>query len=192
MAKKSRTKFIFVSGGVMSALGKGVTAASIALLLKQRGFKVCPIKCENNLNVDFGTLNPIEHGDPFLCFDGLEADQDLGNYERFLEQQVGNINFMTMGQLYSTVISRERRMEYDGEDVEPIPHIVDEIIDRIHKAADETEADLVIVELGGTVGEYENNNGLYYEAARILGLSEPVAHVHVTYVPVPVHIGEPK
>ena len=191
-AKKINTKYIFVSGGVMSALGKGVTAASIALLLKQRGFKVCPIKCENNLNVDFGTLNPIEHGDPFLCFDGLEADQDLGNYERFLEQQVGNINFMTMGQLYSTVISRERRMEYDGEDVEPIPHIVDEIIDRIHKAADETEADLVIVELGGTVGEYENNNGLYYEAARIIGLSEQVAHVHVTYVPVPPHIGEPK
>src|SRR3989338_467703 len=107
-------KIIFVSGGVMSALGKGVTAASISLLLKQRGYTVCPIKCENNLNVDFGTLNPIEHGDPFLCFDGCESDIDLGNYERFLEQEVGKINFMTMGQLYSTVIGRDRRMEYDG------------------------------------------------------------------------------
>ncbi len=190
--KVSKAKYIFVSGGVMSALGKGVTSASIALLLKSRGYTICPIKCENNLNVDFGTLNPIEHGDPFLCFDGLEADQDLGNYERFLEQQVGYNNFMTMGQLYSTVIGRERRMEYDGEDVEPIPHIVNEIMDRIHTAAEISQADFVIMELGGTVGEYENNNGLYYEAARIMGLYEPVANVHVTYVPIPPHVGEPK
>lgn len=193
MPRKAKTvRYIFVSGGVISALGKGVTAASISLLLKQQGYKVCPIKCENNLNVDFGTINPIEHGDPFLCFDGLEGDQDLGNYERFLNQNVGYDNFMTMGQLYQTVINKERRMEYDGEDVEPIPHIVDEIIRRYRKAAEESHADFVVVELGGTVGEYENNNGLYYEAARILGMTEPVAHVHVTYVPVPEHIGEPK
>lgn len=193
MPRKAKTvRYIFVSGGVISALGKGVTAASISLLLKQQGYKVCPIKCENNLNVDFGTINPIEHGDPFLCFDGLEGDQDLGNYERFLNQNVGYDNFMTMGQLYQTVINKERRLEYDGEDVEPIPHIVDEIIRRYRKAAEESHADFVVVELGGTVGEYENNNGLYYEAARILGMTEPVAHVHVTYVPVPEHIGEPK
>lgn len=191
MAKK-QTKYIFVSGGVISALGKGVTSASISLLLKKHGYKVCPIKCENNLNWDFGTINPIEHGDPFLCFDGLEGDQDLGNYERFLDQEVGFDNFMTMGQLYLNVIQKERRMEYDGEDVEPIPHIVDEIIGRIKKAAKESHSDFVVVELGGTVGEYENNNGLYYEAARILGLEEQVANVHVTYVPVPKHIGEPK
>lgn len=189
---KRKTRYIFVSGGVMSALGKGVTSASVAMLLKSKGFSVCPIKCENYLNVDAGTMNPIEHGDPFLCWDGLEADQDLGYYERFLDQEVGQRNFMTMGQLYSTVIARERRMEYDGEDVEPIPHIVNEVIDRIHQAADESKADFMVIELGGTVGEYENNNGLYYEAARIIGLQEGVAHIHVTYVPVVPHIGEQK
>lgn len=190
MSKK--TKYIFVSGGVMSAVGKGVTSASISLLMKAHGYTVCPIKCENNLNVDFGTINPIEHGDPFLCFDGLEADIDLGNYERFLNQEVGHKNFMTMGQLYSTVINNERKMKYDGEDVEPIPHVVNEIISRIKNAAEESQADFVVIELGGTVGEYENNNGLYYEAARILSFSEQVANVHVTYVPVPPHINEPK
>ncbi len=186
------TKFIFVSGGVISALGKGITSASISLLLKSHGYSVFPVKCENNLNVDFGTINPIEHGDPFLCFDGLEGDQDLGNYERFLGQEVGHKNFMTMGQLYMTVIQNERSMKYEGEDVEPIPHVVDEIIRRITKAAEDSKADFVVVELGGTVGEYENNNGLYYEAARVIAMTRPVAHVHVTYVPVPNHIGEPK
>ncbi|MCL5795861.1 MAG: CTP synthase [Patescibacteria group bacterium] len=190
MAKK--IKYIFISGGVMSALGKGITAASVSMLLKKHGYTVCPIKCENNLNVDFGTINPIEHGDPFLCFDGLEADVDLGNYERFLNQPVGRDNFMTMGQLYQTVIGNERQMKYEGEDVEPIPHVVNEIIRRYKEAGKKTNADFVVIELGGTVGEYENNNGLYYEAARILALSEPVAHIHVTYVPVPPHINEPK
>lgn len=188
----NKTKYIFVSGGVISAVGKGVTAASIAFLLKRRGFSVTPIKCENNLNVDFGTINPIEHGDPFLCFDGLEGDQDLGNYERFLDQEVGYKNFMTMGQLYLRVIQNERELKYDGEDVEPIPYIVDEITNRIKKAAKDSKADFCVIELGGTVGEYENNNGLYYEAARLLALEEPVAHVHVTYVLQPPHIGEPK
>lgn len=187
-----KTKYIFVSGGVISALGKGITSASVSLLLKEYGFTVCPIKCENNLNVDFGTVNPIEHGDPFLCFDGLEGDQDLGNYERFLEQEVGYKNFMTMGQLYLQVIKNERNMFYDGEDVEPIPHIVNEIVERIHKAANESNADFCVIELGGTVGEYENNNGLYYEAARLMALKEDVAHVHVTYILQPAHIGEPK
>ncbi len=187
-----KTKYIFVSGGVISGLGKGITSASISLLLKKQGYKVCPIKCENYLNVDSGTINPIEHGDPFLCHDGLEADQDLGNYERFLEQEVGKPNFMTMGQLYYSVIQKEREMFYGGEDVEAIPHVVNEILDRIKNAAKDSKADFVVIEFGGTVGEYENNNGLYYEAARILAFTEPVAHVHVTYVPVPVHIGEPK
>lgn len=186
------TKFIFVSGGVMSALGKGVTASSISMLLKKHGYKVCPIKCENNLNVDFGTINPIEHGDPFLCFDGLEADIDLGNYERYLNQEVGHDNFMTMGQLYQTVIQNEREMKYEGEDVESIPDVVNEILRRFTEAAKKDKADFVVIELGGTVGEYENNNGLYYEAARRLAMKNKVAHVHVTYVPVPPHIGEPK
>lgn len=189
---KKSPKFIFVSGGVMSAVGKGVTSASISMLIKKHGYKVCPIKCENNLNVDFGTINPIEHGDPFLCFDGLESDVDLGNYERFLEEELGYDNFMTMGQLYQTVINNERELKYEGEDVEPIPHIVDEINRRFLESAKKSKADFVVIELGGTVGEYENNNGLYYEAARRLAFDYPVAHVHVTYVPVPVHVGEPK
>ncbi|BCX13975.1 MAG: CTP synthase [Candidatus Dojkabacteria bacterium] len=192
MLKSKKPYYIFVSGGVISALGKGVTAASISLLLKKHGYKVCPIKCENNLNWDFGTINPIEHGDPFLCADGLEGDMDLGNYERFLDQEVGFANFMTMGQLYLDVIKKERSMKYNGEDVEPIPHIVNEIIERFDQAYQKTKADFLVVELGGTVGEYENNNGLYYEAARILGLKQKVANIHVTYVPVPPHIGEPK
>jgi len=185
-------KYIFVSGGVMSSLGKGITSASISMLLKRRGFKVCPIKCENNLNIDFGTINPIEHGDPFLCHDGLESDIDLGNYERFLEQEVGHPNFMTMGQLYLQVIKNERSMKYDGEDVEAIPDVVNEIIRRFEEAAKKDNADFVVIELGGTVGEYENNNGLYYEAARRMAYKTDVANVHVTYVPVPPHVGEPK
>jgi len=189
---KTSPKFIFVSGGVMSAVGKGVVAASISLLLKKNGYTVCPIKVENNLNVDFGTINPIEHGDPFLTQDGTETDIDLGNYERFLDQEVGYDNFMTMGQLYLKVIMDERDMKYNGEDVEPIPDVVNEIIRRWKKAARESKADFIVLEFGGTVGEYENNNGLYYEAARWLGFDYQVAHVHVTYVPVPPHIGEPK
>lgn len=176
----------------MSALGKGVTSASISMLLKKHGYSVCPIKCENNLNVDFGTINPIEHGDPFLCFDGCESDIDLGNYERFLEQEVGHDNFITMGQLYLKVINDERQMKYNGEDVEPNPDVVNEIIRRYMVAAKNSKADFIVIELGGTVGEYENNNGLYYEAARRLAKKVPVAHVHVTYVPVPPHVGEPK
>ncbi|MGH9987080.1 MAG: hypothetical protein ACRD8W_24300, partial [Nitrososphaeraceae archaeon] len=122
-----RTKYIFVSGGVISGLGKGITAASISLLLQSAGYKVTPLKCENYLNVDAGTINPIEHGDPFLCEDGTEADMDLGTYEKFLGKDVGKRNFITMGQVYKTVIDRERRFEYQGEDVEAIPHITDEI-----------------------------------------------------------------
>ncbi|MBP7859972.1 CTP synthase, partial [Patescibacteria group bacterium] len=190
--KIPKTKFIFVSGGVMSAVGKGVVAASISLLLKKNGFTVCPIKVENNLNVDFGTINPIEHGDPFLTQDGTETDIDLGNYERFLDQEVGYDNFMTMGQLYLKVIQNERSMFYKGEDVEPIPDVVNEIIRRWKLVMNKNHPDFIVIEFGGTVGEYENNNGLYYEAARWLGFDYKVAHVHVTYVPVPPHIGEPK
>jgi len=189
---KKNVRYIFVSGGVMSSLGKGITAASLSLLLQKSGYSVCPIKCENNLNVDFGTLNPIEHGDPFLCADGLEADLDLGNYERFLGVRVGHPNFMTMGQLYKTVIEKERCMGYDGEDVEPIPHVVEEIMSRFRSAGEESGADFVVIELGGTVGEYQNNNALYYEASRVMGFTEDVVNIHVTYVPVPPHVGEPK
>lgn len=183
-------RYIFVSGGVMSSVGKGIVASSICLLLKKHGFKVTPVKCENYLNVDAGTINPIEHGDSFLCEDGLEADMDLGNYERFLNENMGKENFVTMGKVYQNVIERERSMGYDGEDVEAIPHVCNEIIHLIESAGKKTDADFVVVELGGTAGEYQNV--LYYEASRIMGIKKPVIHIHVSYVPIPPHVGEPK
>ena len=183
-------RYIFVSGGVLSGLGKGVVAASIAHLLQDRGYKVGVIKCENYLNIDSGTINPIEHGDPFLCEDGLEADMDLGTYERFLNQEMGHKNFTTMGQIYKSVIDRERSFGYHGEDVEAIPHVSDEIIDRIKQAGEGNE--IIVIELGGTAGEYQNM--LYYEACRIMKAKMPgrVLNVHVSYVPMPKHLGEPK
>nr|MBP9798441.1 CTP synthase (glutamine hydrolyzing) [Candidatus Woesebacteria bacterium] len=185
-------KYIFVSGGVISGLGKGITSASVALLLKSCGYKVTLIKCENYLNIDSGTINPIEHGDPFLCEDGLEADMDIGTYEKFLNQDMSHDNFMTLGQIYKAVIDRERRFEYNGEDVEAIPHVTDEIMQRIDVAIERQKADIAVIELGGTVGEYQNV--LYYETARMLHFRRPgdVIHIHVSYVPNPLHLGEPK
>lgn len=191
-SKNKHTKYIFVSGGLISGIGKGTTAASIALLLKSAGYKVTPIKFENYLNVDAGTINPIEHGDPFLCEDGTEADMDIGSYEKYLHQDMSKENFVTMGRIYQTVIDRERRFEYNGEDVEAIPHITDEIQRRIKHVAKITNADIVIIELGGTAGEYQNI--FYYEASRIMTWQNPgdVMHIHVSYVPTPAHLGEPK
>lgn len=191
-SENKRLKYIFVSGGVISGIGKGTTAASIAFLLKSAGYKVAPIKFENYLNMDAGTINPIEHGDPFLCEDGTEADMDIGTYEKFLDEDMGRDNFVTMGEIYKTVIDRERRFEYQGEDVEAIPHITNEIIAKIKHLAAKKNADMVIIELGGTAGEYQNL--FYYEASRILTLKNPgdVVHIHVSYVPTPPHLGEPK
>jgi CTP synthase len=185
-------KYIFVSGGVISGIGKGLTSASVGLLLQNAGYTVTPIKCENYLNIDAGTINPIEHGDPFLCEDGTEADMDLGSYEKILGINMGKDNFMTVGQIYKTVIDRERRFEYHGEDVEAIPHITNEIIHRIQAAGKKHNSDIILVELGGTAGEYQNV--FYYEASRILTLKHPgdVVHIHVSYVPRPSHLGEPK
>lgn len=189
--RKNSRSYIFISGGVLSSLGKGITTASIALLLKSRGYRVTIVKCENYLNIDSGLINPIEHGDPFLCEDGTEADMDLGTYEKFLNQNMGKENFVTLGQIYKTVIDRERAFGYNGEDVE-MPHVCDEIIRRITDAGEQDNADIVITELGGTAGEYLNV--LYYEASRILQYrnDERVIHVHVSYLPTPPHIGEPK
>lgn len=185
-------KYIFISGGVISGIGKGITAASISLLLKQAGYKVVPIKFENYLNIDSGTINPIEHGDPFLCEDGTETDMDIGTYEKFLDEEMSRDNFVTMGQIYKTVIERERRFEYKGEDVEAIPHVTNEIIKRIDDLSKKNGADIAVVELGGTAGEYQNI--FYYEASRHLTLKSPndVVHIHVSYVPTPRHLGEPK
>jgi len=187
-----KTKYVFISGGVISGIGKGTVASSIALILQRLGIKTTPIKCENYLNIDSGTINPIEHGDPFLCEDGTEADMDLGTYEKFLDMDVGRHNFITMGQIYQAVINRERRFEYHGEDVEAIPHITDEIQKRITEAGKKDNADVVVVELGGTAGEYQNV--FYYEASRILSFKNPgdVIHIHVGYMPTPNHLGEPK
>ncbi len=186
------TKFIFVSGGVISGLGKGITTASIGLLLQNRGYKITPAKCENYLNLDAGLINPIEHGDPYLCQDGTEADMDMGTYEKFLGKDMLRHNFITMGQIYKAVIDRERNFGYEGEDVEAIPHVTDEIIKRIKAAGEKENADIVVVELGGTAGEYQN--ALYYEASRILSRNKKntVIHVHVSYLPTPSHLGEPK
>lgn len=186
------TKFIFVSGGVISGLGKGNTTAAIALLLQNRGYKVTCVKCENYLNIDAGLINPIEHGDPYLLDDGTEADMDMGTYEKFLGKNMKRHNFVTMGQIYQTVITRERNFGYKGEDVEAIPHVTDEIIRRIKEAGEIEKADVVAVELGGTAGEYQNM--LYYEASRLLAHNKKnsVIHVHVSYLPTPSHLGEPK
>ena len=186
------TKFIFVSGGVISGLGKGITTSSIALLLQSRGYKVTPVKCENYLNIDAGLINPIEHGDPFLMDDGTEADMDMGSYEKFLDKNMTRHNFITMGQIYKSVIDRERNFGYDGEDVEAIPHVTDEIMKRIKEAGEKEGSDIIVVELGGTAGEYQN--ALYYEASRILSRNKKnaVVHVHVSYLPTPSHLGEPK
>jgi len=192
LKKTLTTKYIFVSGGVLSSLGKGVTTASLGLLLQAKGYSVTIVKCENYLNVDAGLINPIEHGDTFLCEDGTEADMDLGNYERFLDKDLGRENFITLGQIYQSVINRERSFGYQGEDVEAIPHVTDEIIKRIKEAAVHDQAEICLIELGGTVGEYQNV--LYYEASRIMKLTheDTVVHVHVSYLPTPGHIGEPK
>ena len=186
------TKYIFVSGGVLSGLVKGTVIASLFLLLKSHGFSVVPVKCENYLNVDAGLINPIEHGDPFLCEDGAETDMDLGTYERFLNMNLSLDNFITMGQIYKSVIDKERNFFYKGEDVEAIPHVTDEIINRIKTVGKKYQAEIVVIELGGTAGEYQNS--LYYEASRIMKLKyrDPVVHIHVSYLPTPPHLGEPK
>ena len=131
-------KYIFISGGVLSSLGKGITTSSLAMLLQAKGYAVTVVKCENYLNIDSGLINPLEHGDAFLCEDGTETDMDLGNYERFLGKNLGSHNFVTMGQIYKAVIDRERENGYGGEDIEAIPHVTDEIISRIKAAAEKT------------------------------------------------------
>ncbi len=188
--KPSHPKYIFVSGGVLSGLGKGITAASLGLLLQSRGYSVTNIKCENYLNLDSGNINPIEHGDVFLCEDGLEADLDLGSYERFIGNEVGHKNFTTMGQIYSKVIQDTKNLRFGGATVDAIPYVPEEVIARIKEAA--KGYDLILVELGGTAGEYQNV--IYYEAYRVMKLRQPqdVIHIHVTYFPKPEHINELK
>lgn len=185
-------KFIFVSGGVLSGLGKGITAATLGLLLKSRGIKVTLMKCDMYLNIDAGTMNPIEHGEVFVTHDGLETDQDLGHYERFTGLTLNRSNYLTNGQIYQMVLDKERALFYGGLCVEPYHHIPPEIIKRWKDAGEKNNADVVIVEFGGTVGEYEGL--LFYEAFRRLKMEIPkdVCLIHVGYLPAPNHIGELK
>lgn len=185
-------KYIFVSGGVISGIGKGVATSSIALLLKSAGYKVAPLKMDPYLNVDAGTMNPVEHGETFVLDDGAETDQDLGNYERFLNESLTKTSIATQGSIYLSVIQRERNLEFDGACVEVVPHIPVEIIRRIEEAGRSRNADVVLIEIGGTTGEYQNV--LFLEANRLLKLKRPddVLHIHISYLPIPASIGEMK
>ena len=185
-------KFIFVAGGVMSGIGKGVATASIGRILKSKGFKVTAIKIDPYINVDAGTMNPVEHGEIFVTDDGTECDQDVGNYERFLDENLTTDNYITTGRVYQAVIRKERNLEYQGRCVEVVPDIPNEVIFRIKKAAKASAADFVLIEIGGTVGEYQNM--LFLEAARMMRLKEPedVLFILISYLPIPEMIGEMK
>lgn len=176
----------------MSGIGKGITAAALGAVLQAKGFTVTAMKADPYINVDAGTMNPTEHGEVFVTDDGLETDQDIGNYERFLHTDLRAVNYMTTGQIYLSVIERERNLGYGGKCVEVVPHIPEEIISRIQRAGQATKADFVLIEIGGTVGEYQNL--LFLEAGRIMHLKTPdrVAFVIVSYVPKPTMIGEMK
>jgi CTP synthase len=191
-SQQKRTKYVFVVGGVMSGVGKGVAVSSIGTILKARGFNVTALKIDPYINVDAGTMNPTEHGEVFVTVDGDETDQDMGNYERFLDTTLTRTNYMTTGRVYRTVIERERNLEYKGKCVQVVPHIPQEVINRIDKAATDAKADIAVIEIGGTVGEYENI--LFIEAIRMLKLARPedVCTVIVSYLPVPSKIGEMK
>lgn len=180
---KARTKYIFVVGGVMSGVGKGVATSSLALILQARGQKVTAVKIDPYINVDAGTMNPTEHGEVFVLADGMETDQDMGNYERFLGKDLTRTNYMTTGSIYSAVISRERNLGYEGKSVSVVPYIPMEVIHRLEVAAKENDAEIVITEIGGTAGEYENL--LFLEAVKMLKIKHPgdVLLVLVTYLP---------
>ncbi len=186
------TKYIFVAGGVMSGIGKGVATSSIGKNLQNKGFKVTAVKIDPYINVDAGTMNPVEHGEVFVTKDGLECDQDLGNYERFLNIELTSENYITTGRVYQTVIKKERNLEYKGKCVEVVPDIPNEVIHRIKQAGKVAKADFVLIEIGGTVGEYQNM--LFLEAARMMLIQEPknVFFILVSYLPIPKKIGEMK
>lgn len=194
-AKKTplkNTKYIFIVGGVMSGVGKGIASSSIATVLQAQDLKVTAMKIDPYINVDAGTMNPTEHGECFVLESGLETDQDMGNYERFLNVDLPAINYMTTGSVYQTVIAKERNLEYKGRNVEVVPDIPLEVIRRIKEAAEVAKADIVQIEVGGTVGEYQNI--LFLEAIRMMKSATPsdVAVIMVSYLPVPGSIGEMK
>ncbi len=186
------TKYIFIVGGVMSGVGKGVATASIGKLLQSNGYKVTVMKIDPYINVDAGTMNPIEHGEVFVTVDGLECDQDIGNYERFLNEILTRDNYLTTGSVYQKVIAKERNLEYKGKCVEVVPHIPDEVMNSIKKVGRINKADFVLVEIGGTAGEYQNM--LFLEAIRMMKNKKPkdVLLALVSYLPIPKTIQEMK
>ena len=190
--KKGRHKYIFVVGGVMSGVGKGIATSSIGAILESKGFKINLMKIDPYLNVDAGTMNPTEHGEVFVLDSGLETDQDMGNYERFLGRELGPEDYMTSGMVYQTVIEHERNLGYDGKFVEAIPHVRDEIIRRIKRSAELGKTDITVIEIGGTIGDFQN--ALYIDAARVIKMKNPgdVLFVMVSYLPIPNTIGEMK
>lgn len=185
-------KYLFVIGGVMSGVGKGIAVSSIGLILKNRGYEVNLVKIDPYLNVDAGTMNPTEHGETFVLRSGLETDQDMGNYERFLGRDLGPEDYMTGGMVYQTVIENERALKYGGKCVEAIPHVRDEILRRIKAAASHNGSEISVIEIGGTVGDFQN--ALFIEAARVLKMEQPddVIFGMVSYLPVPSTLGEMK
>lgn len=187
-----RHKYIFVIGGVMSGVGKGITTSSIGTIFQAKGYKVNIIKADPYLNVDAGTMNPTEHGETFVLESGLETDQDMGNYERFLNRSLLPCDYMTSGMVYSSVIAKERALKYGGKCVEAIPHVRNEIVDRIRESAAKSKSDISVIEIGGTVGDYQNI--MFIEAARLFKLENPddVTIIMVSFLPIPGSIGEMK
>jgi len=185
-------KYIFVVGGVMSGVGKGITTSAIGTILAARGFNITALKVDPYINVDAGTMNPTEHGEVFVLDDGDETDQDMGNYERFLNITLSRDNYMTTGRVYESVIHRERNLGYQGKCVQVVPHIPMEVIKRIEDASDKANSDITLIEIGGTVGEYENI--LFLEAIRLMKLKNPedIMTVMVSFLPIPSKIGEMK
>ncbi len=186
-------KYIFVTGGVVSSLGKGVAAASIGKLLESAGLKITLIKCDPYINVDSGTMNPFQHGEVYVTDDGAETDLDLGHYERFTNAKLTKDNNITTGKIYYSVITKERKGDYLGKTVQIIPHITDEIIHDIKKVANKKNVDVVIIEIGGTVGDIESRP--FLEAIRQLRLEagkEYAVNIHVTLVPYIKTAGEVK
>ncbi|MCH7601035.1 MAG: CTP synthase, partial [Myxococcales bacterium] len=186
-----QTKYIFVTGGVLSSLGKGLASASIGALMEARGLRVTFLKLDPYLNVDPGTMNPFQHGEVYVTEDGAETDLDLGHYERFTTSVLSQVNNVTAGRIYDTVIAKERRGDYLGGTVQVIPHVTDEIKERIYEAAQ--NIDIILVEIGGTVGDIESLP--FLEAARQMSLRlgrNQVAFAHLTLVPFIASAGELK
>jgi len=190
--KSQNHKYIFVVGGVMSGVGKGVATSSIGTLLGAKGYTVNLVKVDPYLNVDAGTMNPTEHGEVFVLNSGLETDQDMGNYERFLGRDLTNDDYVTSGMVYKHVIEKERALAYGGKCVEAVPHIRDEIVHRFEHAAKVNKSQVSIIEIGGTVGDY--GNIMFIEAARVLKMRHPndVIFIMVSYLPIPSKLGEMK